>query len=614
VTEASHAPKPRRARYVLHVASVAGLDREGLAPFPVGQLELVRILDQVLDLFDQEPRFQQFTLDGQSILLEDYLSIRPENFERIEQAVQDGKLLVGPWYVQTEPFNASAESLIRNLMIGLRTARVFGRPLLVGLVPDVLGLPAKLPQILKGFGIDTAVVLRGIDDQPLELTWQGDDGSQITLCNLRDAEITPEETIPGQRHRLAPYSATGHLLLFKSLDRSYEQNSEFLRSLPAAQVELTDAVFHSSPGAFAKAVTASVPHGALPVIHGTSREAGDFSFERVYPPYDILHYLNNEAMERFLTHELEPVIVWAEQLPPRENEVHLRRPQQLLQRMWRLFLENQSGAILRGTIPEAVNKAAVERQMQLQLSICNLLGLALSDIAAQIDTALLELHPGEALVVFNPNDHAHVDGVYLEVPVNTPGLIPVIYDQDGHRVGGAIKSNLQIAEARKKYPTYFIAVAVPAFGYTTYSVRLEPTSSPTEPSPKIIEAATAKGLSERAHYPIRNMMTEADYVLTDFHNGPLPLSDSLIASSNPNFRISAVKLPEDADRSGMIVRGCNTTDEPIWITLTPWRPFATIEVVTLDEAPTGGKLAVESNGAVRFKAAPHRILTFWFHD
>ena len=40
----------------------------------------------------------------------------------------------------------------------------------------------------------------------------------------------------------------------------------------------------------------------------------------------------------------------------------------------------------------------------------------------------------------------------------------------------------------------------------------------------------------------------------------------------------------------------------------------TVEVATLDEAPTGGKLATESNGAVRFKAAPHRILTFWFHD
>ena len=31
------------------------------------------------------------------------------------------------------------------------------------------------------------------------------------------------------------------------------------------------------------------------------------------------------------------------------------------------------------------------------------------------------------------------------------------------------------------------------------------------------------------------------------------------------------------------------------------------DVVTLDEAPTGGKLATESNGAIRFKAAPHRI-------
>jgi hypothetical protein len=93
-----------------------------------------------------------------------------------------------------------------------------------------------------------------------------------------------------------------------------------------------------------------------------------------------------------------------------------------------------------------------------------------------------------------------------------------------------------------------------------------------------------------------------------------PWAARLVACAGAGFRLTAVKLPEDSDRNGMIVRGYNVGGEPNWIMLTPWRPFASVEVVTVDEAPTGGKLAPESNGAVRFRVGPHRVLTFWFHD
>ena len=40
-----------------------------------------------------------FLLDGQTVLLEDYLQVRPDQESRVAQLVRGGRLQVGPWYV-----------------------------------------------------------------------------------------------------------------------------------------------------------------------------------------------------------------------------------------------------------------------------------------------------------------------------------------------------------------------------------------------------------------------------------------------------------------------------------------------------------------------------------
>src|SRR5260221_9178005 len=183
-------------------------------------LPLIRLLDEVLDLFDTEPRFQHFVLDGQSSLLEDYLAIRPEAFERIEQLVQEGRLLIGPWYVQTDPRSVSVESLIRNLMIGLRTAQVFGSPMRVGYMPYASELVPALPQIFKGFGIEVALAANRATGEPLERLWEGDDGTRILLAALPDGVATLDHSIVDRRTAAVPYSDSGHILLRYRWDKS----------------------------------------------------------------------------------------------------------------------------------------------------------------------------------------------------------------------------------------------------------------------------------------------------------------------------------------------------------------------------------------------------------
>jgi hypothetical protein len=104
-------------------------------------------------------------------------------------------------------------------------------------------------------------------------------------------------------------------------------------------------------------------------------------------------------------------------------------------------------------------------------------------------------------------------------------------------------------------------------------------------------------------------------MVTTVHSGSLPLTASLIAVSDWRFEVTAIKLPEDADRGGLIVRGSNRSEDTLHVTITPFRAFRHCDVVTLDEVPTGGIMGIDpASGAFRFKATPHRLLTFWLHD
>ncbi|HLY27535.1 MAG TPA: glycosyl hydrolase-related protein, partial [Aggregatilineales bacterium] len=126
---------------------------------------------------------------------------------------------------------------------------------------------------------------------------------------------------------------------------------------------------------------------------------------------------------------------------------------------------------------------------------------------------------------------------------------------------------------------------------------------------RIIEES-ARYLAAGALDDIRQSLGDSAQVKGD----AWPTPEDVVYVSSPDFVLSTVKLPEDVERQGLIVRGWNRTDQDTWVTLTPWRAFGVVEVVSLDEVPSGGKLTPEDGGAVRFRAEPKHILTLWFHD
>ena len=167
-------------KYIAYVVPETHWDRAWYVPFEEFRIRLVHTVDDLLEIFRANPRFNAFSFDGQTVVLEDYLQIRPENERAIRKLVGDGRLAIGPWYILPDEFLVSGEATIRNLLLGHRIAAHFGRVMKVGYVPDPFGHISQMPQMLNGFGIDSMIFSRGsgrnVRQAGLVFKWLGPDG------------------------------------------------------------------------------------------------------------------------------------------------------------------------------------------------------------------------------------------------------------------------------------------------------------------------------------------------------------------------------------------------------------------------------------------------------
>jgi mannosylglycerate hydrolase len=163
-------------------------DREWYRTFEAYRARLVDAVDRVLDLLAIDPGFR-FLLDGQTILLEDYLALRPGRREALARGVREGRLAIGPWYVQPDSLLPGGESHIRNLLRGRAVGAAFGPVSRVAYVPDSFGHPAQFPQLASGFGLTAFVHWRGSGDEVDRVgtayRWVAPDGSALPATLLR---------------------------------------------------------------------------------------------------------------------------------------------------------------------------------------------------------------------------------------------------------------------------------------------------------------------------------------------------------------------------------------------------------------------------------------------
>ncbi|WP_312369657.1 glycosyl hydrolase-related protein [Lachnoclostridium sp.] len=157
-------------------------DREWYKTVDEFRYMLIPVMDKAIHTLQNNEDFELFTLDGQTCILEDYLTIREEKYMELKKLIQDKKLAIGPWYTMPDEFTLSSESIIQNLLTGHRIAKQYGvEPLKSGYVCDTFGHVANFPQILRGFQIDNALISRGTNDSELDcfFNWTSKDGSSL---------------------------------------------------------------------------------------------------------------------------------------------------------------------------------------------------------------------------------------------------------------------------------------------------------------------------------------------------------------------------------------------------------------------------------------------------
>jgi len=164
-------------------------DREWYRTMQAFRARLVDAIDQVLELADADDDYR-FLLDGQTIVLEDYLVVRPQRRGDLARHIGAGRLAIGPWYVQPDSLLPSAESHIRNLLEGRRTGTAFGPVSTTAYVPDSFGHPAQFPLLFDGFGLSAFVHWRGngdeLDETGPRWRWRGPDGTTLPVFHLTE--------------------------------------------------------------------------------------------------------------------------------------------------------------------------------------------------------------------------------------------------------------------------------------------------------------------------------------------------------------------------------------------------------------------------------------------
>ncbi|POP42672.1 alpha-mannosidase [Superficieibacter electus] len=164
-------------------------DREWHKTFEEYRVRLVAFFDNLIDLLEHDPEYRSFLMDGQTIVLEDYLAIKPYKKQQLQQLIKEKRIIVGPWYIQPDEFIPGGEFQIRNLLIGQQVAEEFGETMQVGYLPDSFGQAAQIPQLLQGFGIEYAVFWRGLTEEEcpdLDFIWQSNDGSTVKTTVLAE--------------------------------------------------------------------------------------------------------------------------------------------------------------------------------------------------------------------------------------------------------------------------------------------------------------------------------------------------------------------------------------------------------------------------------------------
>jgi len=260
-----------------HIISHTHWDREWFLNSRCTNEWLIPFFDSLFKMLRKESNYR-FVLDGQTLIVEDYLvqlkrqGKDSRRYERkLKQYVKKGQILVGPYYLQPDWQLVSGESLIRNLLIGHKIAEKLGRVMKVGWLLDNFGQISQTVQIHKKFNLQGLFLWRGVEMDPTginsEFLWESPDGTRLTsiylLSSYRNAMRLGEykgimkERIENEVRKIYPFATTNNVLLMNGYDQEMRPD-EFLSVLE--KISYADIkVKQSTSEEYIEAINKSVP-------------------------------------------------------------------------------------------------------------------------------------------------------------------------------------------------------------------------------------------------------------------------------------------------------------------------------------------------------------------
>lgn len=359
----------------VHIVSHSHWDREWYMAFEQHRIKLVKLIDEAMELFEEDEEFNSFHLDGQTIVLDDYLEIKPQNRDKILKYIDEGKFVVGPWYILQDEFLTSGEANVRNLLVGAQEARDFGKDCKIGYFPDAFGNAGQMPQLLKQAGMEAVIFGRGvkpvgannlvIEDGGYESTfsemfWKSPDGSCLPgilfanwYNNGMEIPVDEPEAKAYWDERLEKalkYAGTRHLLFMNGCDHQPIQK-DLTEAIAVARKLYPDIEFvHSDFPSYVKAVKEEM-HDNITTV------TGELIFQKTDGLVTLVNTcsnrvdlkIRNRECETALEKNAEPMAVLA-WLNGREY------PQELLRYSWKTLMQNHPHDSICSCSVDCVNK------------------------------------------------------------------------------------------------------------------------------------------------------------------------------------------------------------------------------------------------------------------
>ncbi|MBN2011289.1 hypothetical protein JW960_18235 [candidate division KSB1 bacterium] len=480
----------KEKKYTIHVVSHTHWDREWRYPFQEFRMLLIDMFDELLNELKTNPDFKYFLLDSQTIPLEDYLAIKPEKEGELRHFVETGQIHIGPWYTLPDTPELSGESLIRNLLTGIKITEEWKGQKWSGYSPFSFGQSSQMPQIYKGFGLDHIFFYRGNNNRVTkqEFIWEAPDGSQI----LGMRSVNPYGRANWYVHVHRPLSLNKwpnnweyrwserqlpfhpcdeelHGFDYWLLEGNYAKNL-FLENLATALDEIkTNAIKDATCDQLLyldgmDQVNAN-PRTPEIIKHANKLGTGDTYIHSSF--YDFVHAVKASAKNlKVMKGEFRYTMVdgmWQNLFPGmlsarmylkqqnRECENKLQKnadtwaalahildmeyPDGMMALAWKYLLQNQSHDCIAGCSIDSVHEDGEYRNRQIRSLADNITRKSLAHIIRNIDNSQL---PADAIcmIAFNPTQYwrDEVVSAIIDIPAETNAQWFKVEDVDGNEL------------------------------------------------------------------------------------------------------------------------------------------------------------------------------------